>query len=216
MTDPEKSKKALLEIYTRYETWAGQFAFACEKGCATCCTRSVTMTTLEGELIYEYIMGKPELVPYLDRLPENTPAPATTTNQFALACLQESVLEEESHTWDLNPCIFLRENCCTIYPIRSFMCRSFGSRVKCELTGSAEVDPIFLTLNTIIMQCIEHLDQDRPWGNLNSILRSLTGKGEKTSLKSEPIPGFLIPPEEADRLHSQMNTLLKIIRKSTV
>lgn len=216
----ENKQKALLEIYAHYEQWARQFDFACDKGCATCCTQSVTMTTLEGELIHEYInSSKPELLSLLDCLPDDSPAPATTTNQFANTCLQGIDSEYEDQPWNLDPCLFLRENCCTIYPVRSFMCRSFGSRIKCAQSGSAEVEPLFLTLNTIIMQCIEHLDQGRPWGNLNTILRSLTKrkkKGEKgrkhAALRAEPIPGFLIPPDEADKLDSQLKTLLGIVR----
>ncbi|MDW7772243.1 MAG: hypothetical protein SCH71_05060 [Desulfobulbaceae bacterium] len=209
-------RKALVKIYGLFEKWAKDFDFACEKGCATCCTQSVTMTTLEGKLIHAYIKSDPELLPLLDHLPENSPTPAATTNRFALACLQGEETPEEDQPWNLNPCIFLRDNCCTIYPVRSFMCRSFGSRVPCHLTGSAEVDPLFLTLNTVIMQCIEHLDQGRPWGNMNTILRSLAGPGNKESkstLTAEPIPGLLIPPDEAEKLGAQLNILMGIIRK---
>ncbi|MDH3330613.1 MAG: hypothetical protein OEM01_15405, partial [Desulfobulbaceae bacterium] len=85
--------------------------------------------------------------------------------------------------------------------------------------GSAEIEPLFLTLNTVIMQCIEHIDQGRPWGNLNTILRTLKETGENVSetgnqsgLLAEPIPGFLIPPDETDKLSDQLNTLLGIIR----
>ncbi len=215
-----QKQKALQKIYDHYRKWAGQFDFACETVCATCCTQSVTMTTLEGVLIYEYIRTeKPELLPLLDNLPEDSPAPATTTNQFAHACLQGKDIGGESPSWNLNPCLFLHENCCTIYPVRAFMCRSFGSQVKCDESGSAEVEPLFLTLNTVIMQYIEHLDQSRPWGNLNTILRSLTKTGRnglkagtRSALLAEPIPGFLIPPDETDKLQHQLNTLLGIIR----
>jgi Fe-S-cluster containining protein len=168
------SHKALLKIYDLYRKWAGEFDFACEKGCATCCTQSVTMTTLEGELIYAFIRNaRPELLPVLNSLPENSRTPSTTTNRFALACLQGKDIDEENSFWNLSPCVFLKESCCSIYPVRSFMCRSFGSRVKCQDSGTAEIEPLFMTLNTVIMQCIEHLDQGRPWGNMNTILRLL-------------------------------------------
>ena len=214
------SHKALLNIYDHYRQWAKGFDIACEKGCATCCTQSVTMTTLEGELIYAFIRNdKPELLPVLNNLPENSSTPSTTTNRFALDCLREKNIDKEDSPWNLSPCVFLRENCCSIYPMRSFMCRSFGSRIKCQDSGSAEIEPLFLTLNTVIMQCIEHLDQGRPWGNMNTILHMLTATennipvpGNRPVLLAEPIPGFLIPPEEQKQLQGQLKTLLNIIR----
>lgn len=42
----------LLQIYDHFDTWARDFDFACKEGCATCCTRSVTMTTLEPGAVY--------------------------------------------------------------------------------------------------------------------------------------------------------------------
>jgi Fe-S-cluster containining protein len=214
------NRKALLDIYSNYDIWAEDYDFACEKGCATCCTQSVTMTTLEGELIHDYIVTEPDLPALLEELPENSPAPATTTNSFALACMQGMEGDENNDPWNLDPCKFLKDNCCSIYPVRPFMCRSFGSQVKCHLSGSAEITPLFLTLNTVIMQCIEHLDQGRPWGNMNAILRNLGRKGgnerkcHQPLPLSRPIPGFLIPPDEADRLSHQVHILLKIIKKT--
>lgn len=177
------------------------------------------MTMLEGELIHDYIISeKPELLDMLRKLPPSA-LNQETTNQFAAACLREEESVEDVDTWDMSPCVFLRENCCTIYPVRSFMCRSFGSRVPCDKTGEAEIEPLFLTLNTIILQCIEHLDQGRPWGNMNTILtlveKEKSGKPivqEMNYRIAEPIPGFLITEDEAASLQNQMQTLLNIIK----
>jgi len=211
-----RSGKALLKIYRLFDGWAKDFPFACEKGCATCCTQSVTMTTLEGELVYAYLREHPELLPLLGQLPEDSPTPAATTNRFARACLQGEDAAEEDPAWNFAHCIFLKKDCCVIYPVRPFMCRSFGSRVKCSESGCAEVAPLFLTLNTIIMQCIEHLDRGRPWGNMNTVLRLLTepvsnGTSATQLPRAEPLPGFLIPPEEEERLRTRMDALLAII-----
>lgn len=214
------SQEALLRIYKLFALWAEDFNFACQKGCSTCCTQSVSMTTLEGELIYDYIRTeKPEIMYMLDNLPASSYT-SRTTNQFAAACLSEEVDEDiEEETWNLTPCIFLQDNCCTIYPVRSFMCRSLGSKIPCNKIGTAEMDPLFLTLNTIILQCIEHLDQGRPWGNMNSILALLrNSETEKTNETknnlpvSKTIPGFLIPPDEKGKMLVQLQTLLKIIK----
>jgi len=181
------------------------------------------MTTLEGELILAYIDdNRPELHSLLGTLPVRGPSPVMTTNQFASACLKGEAPDEEHGGWDFTPCVFLQDGCCSIYQARPFMCRSFGSRVRCSESGAAEVAPVFLTLTTIIMQCIEHLDQGRPWGNMNTILHSFamtlqdnSGKDhDQAVLCSVPIPGFLIPPEEMEQLTTQLQTLLGIIRNT--
>lgn len=215
------SRNTLSAIYALYEQWAGAFAFACRKGCATCCTQSVTMTTLEGELIHEYLTRqRPDLLPRLATLPADSPAPWATTNQFAAACLRGEDIEEAPACWDLTPCVFLQDGSCTIYPVRSFMCRGFGSRIRCDEQGEAEVEPLFLTLNTVIMQCIEHLDQGRPWGNLNTILRRIAadkkgkeGKDRTTGLVAQPIPGFLLLPEEETALREKVQALLRLLNR---
>jgi len=212
------SRQKLLTIYKLYSNWAKEFDFACQKGCSTCCTQSVSMTTLEGELIRDYIKtNKPELLDTLKNLPASF-LNQKTTNQFAAACLREEEGEEESESWEMTPCAFLQNNCCTIYPVRSFMCRSFGSKTPCDMKGEAEIEPLFLTLNTIILQCIEHLDRGRPWGNMNTILQIAENAGSSDASKqkkifriSEPIPGFLILPDESVALENQLQKLLKII-----
>lgn len=214
-------RNVLSTIFALYEKWAERYTFACREGCATCCTQSVTMTTLEGELIHEYLSRqRPDLLPLLAVLPGSSPVPASTTNQFAAACLQGGDIAEETGGWDLTPCVFLRDGSCTIYPVRSFMCRSFGSRVRCDEQGEAEVEPLFLSLNTAIMQCIEHLDQGRPWGNMNTILRLIMAgkkRGEKidraTGLVAQPIPGFLLLPEEEAALQGKLRTLLRLLNE---
>jgi Fe-S-cluster containining protein len=213
-------RNILSTIFALYETWAGEYVFACRQGCATCCTRSVTMTTLEGELIHEYLASRrPDLLPLLAGLPDNSPVPGATTNQYAAACLRGEDIADDPGGWDLAPCLFLQDGSCAIYPVRSFMCRSFGSLVRCEEQGVAEIEPLFLTLNTIIMQCIEHLDRGRPWGNMNAVLRGIAaGKGGKAAtarggLVAQSIPGFLLLPEEETALAGKLQALLRLLQK---
>ncbi len=210
-------KNKLLRIYRLFDEWAGEYNFACGEGCATCCTRSVTMTSLEGEVIRDYINGRPELLARLHNLPVDAPTPILTTNGFAAACFREEEIANGSTTWDMRPCVFLDHNRCPIYPVRSFMCRSFGSQVRCREDTAAVVSPLYLTLTTVIMQCIEHLDQGNPWGNMLSILHCQSLTGPQTDLltkqlpRAEPIPGFFIPPGEADRLSDQIRTLMGLL-----
>jgi len=200
----------LATLYNAFAEWADTFAFACRKGCATCCTRSVTMTSLEGDEILAFLAEA-------DRLSElDAPAfqPATnrmaqaTTNAFVAAHLRgESV--EEAESWDLRPCPFLKEESCSIYPARPFGCRLFASLDPCATDGAAEMPPGYLAGATALLQYIEHLDSEGRWGSMVELLAELTagqadGYGEPTA----PIPGFLIAPDERALVEPLLRGLL--------
>jgi Fe-S-cluster containining protein len=211
------TQKKLRSIYKLFDLWAKDFSFACQPGCSGCCTQSVAMTLLEGELIIDYIKSeKPELLDKAKDLPFSKFIPLTT-NQFAAACLAEEMLAETDVSWNLSPCLFLENDHCQIYPVRSFMCRSMGSRIPCDNSGEAEMDPLFLTLNTLVLQCIEHLDRGRPWGNMHTILKIVSKEQEIQTLQdrnlriSQPIPGFLVPPAEMRQIDDKLRTLLRIV-----
>ena len=195
---------AVLEtLYKAYESWTGQYRFACRQGCAACCTQSVTMTTLEGERIIEYLQENGQIDNLAPMLAASRPTtrPVQTTNQFAADCLAQEELLPEEGAWDFTPCIFLARNLCTVYPARPFGCRSFSSTVNCATHGCAEVAPVVITVNTVVMQIIEHLNSRGGfWGNMTDILRQLlAGKGTTADphlLPARPNPGFLIPQEE--------------------
>ena len=210
-------KDIVREIYRLYEQWVRDHEFACRKGCSTCCTRSVTMTELEGRLIGDYIESHPELAGRLPVDPETLHTPSTTTNRFAELCMAGRDEQDDDDSWSFEPCSFLHDDSCLIYPVRSFMCRSFGSRVRCDESGVAEVEPWFLSLNTVIMQCLEHLDQGRPWGNMFNILRHLHNPGVNQNcaslLTSVPSPGLLLHPDEMERLGSCIQTLTNFVSK---
>ncbi|HDK43498.1 MAG TPA: hypothetical protein ENG91_02965 [Desulfobacteraceae bacterium] len=218
----ESCKKMLLaSIYETYETfWADTF-FACRKGCASCCTQSVTITTIEGNNILEYleeydVIREDDLA---GRLAAATPSlPACTTNQFAGSFLDGKVPEAGAEEWSLAPCIFLAGNCCTIYPARPFACRCFASTAPCGPEGAALLPTAVISLNTAVMQIIEHLDQGGCWGNMIEVLKSLAGlkptgggagPGHKKSKLyiSQENPGFLIPPEDEAVVVKYLNTL---------
>ena len=53
------TKKELLHaVYGVYSRWVERFPLACQKGCAACCTQSVTMTSLEGEEVLGFVKEK--------------------------------------------------------------------------------------------------------------------------------------------------------------
>lgn len=195
----------LNNIYKVFEVEEASIDFACRKGCSTCCTQSVTMTTMEGARVIAYLeeqgMAMPELPDTSGRA-----RPALTTNQLAACYLDGQEPEDEAEEpWVFEPCVFLDNDCCTIYPARPFGCRSFGSTVDCAKAGMAEVPEWFVSLDTVINQFLEHIDRGGSWGNMIDVLNHLrkdgefSGKGERL-LTNQPLPGLLIPPEDFEKI----------------
>ena len=147
-----QKKELLSSIYRVYSRWVERFPLACQKGCAACCTQSVTMTSLEGKIILDFLIedGRDSwLAEMLSQSATGNNGPALTTNQYAKACLEhQDVIEDTEGEWNFAPCVFLKENVCSIYEARPFGCRSFGSLVMCSEKGGAEIVPIHLTVNT--------------------------------------------------------------------
>ena len=193
----------LATLHDAFAQWAEPFAFACRKGCATCCTRSVTMTSLEGDGIITFLtegdrlaeLAGPAFAPAASRVGRTGQC---TTNTFVAAHLKgESVAEAES--WDLRPCPFLAEESCTIYPVRPFGCRLFASLDPCAASGVAEMPPGYLAGATALLQCIEHLDSNGCWGTMVEVLAGMhTGQAASGGQPTVPLPGFLLAPDEGE------------------
>ena len=207
-TAPENGgpKKQLLHaVYDVYSSWVERFALACKKGCAACCTQSVTMTSMEGEMIFDFVKREGRGKWLLEKLTPTCPGKskaAMSMNHFARACLNhQEVCGDNVGIWDFTPCIFLVEKTCSIYEVRPFGCRSFGSFVKCGSGRAAEMAPIHLTVNTVFTQIIEHISSDGGyWSTMNDILYSLADSnnpdGKIYLLSAQPVPGFLLEPHE--------------------
>jgi len=208
---PRPTQQLLLAtLYDAFAQWASAFAFACRKGCATCCTRSVTMTSLEGDGIMAFLdetgrrseLAAPAFQPSANRMAR------CTTNAFVAAHLAgESV--EEAESWDLRPCPFLRDESCSIYPVRPFGCRLFASQDPCAASGVAEMPPGYFAGATVLLQYIEHLDNGGRWGTMVELLAGLnTGQAENYGEPTAPIPGFLIAPDEHALIEPLLHDLL--------
>ena len=202
----EQKKEMLHAIYDVYSRWVERFPLACQKGCGACCTQSVTMTSLEGEMILAYVKaegGEEWLLARLAQAIQGKSKAAMTPNQFAEACLKHREIDDDtSGSWDFTPCVFLQDNNCSIYEVRPFGCRSFGSFVQCKADRPAEMAPIHLTVNTVLTQIIEHISSDGgSWSAMADILHSLvhceTRAGKIHLLQAQPVPGFLLEPHEA-------------------
>ncbi|MFA7348094.1 MAG: YkgJ family cysteine cluster protein [Desulfurivibrionaceae bacterium] len=200
----------LSTLHDAFAQWAGAFAFACRKGCATCCTRSVTMTSLEGDGIMAFLAERGRLSELAAPAFQPSPDRGTqcTTNTFVAAHLRgESV--EEAESWDLRPCPFLKEESCTIYPVRPFGCRLFASLDPCAASGVAEMAPGYLAGATVLLQYIEHLDSGGYWSTMVELLAGMkTGQADGYGEPTAAIPGFLIAPDERDLVEPLLQGLL--------
>ena len=204
-TGMEHKKQLLHAVYSEYSTWISRFPLACHKGCASCCTQSVTMSSLEGELIFDFLSAQGREKWLLDKLARTVPGKSRsiiTTNQFAEACFKHHEVDIDAlGCWDFTPCVFLEDEVCSIYEERPFGCRSFGSLVRCTAGRAAEMAPIHLTVNTVFTQIVEHLSSDNGcWSTMMDILHSLVYKEDMMRkphvLKARPVPGFLLEPRE--------------------
>jgi len=211
----------LWRILAVYDARVGRFSLACGPGCDACCTRSVTMTSLEGEVLGDFLQqaGRwPEMAATLREMGPSGIRPAETFNQFAALCLaQREPADDVSLTRDMAPCLLLdADGRCTVYPARPFACRSFASSCRCAADRGAEMAPLLVTLNTVVLQLIEHLDSDGGcWGNLIDILRLRDRPEENIGnevLPARPLPGFLVPPWE----EAEINAFLETLFRSTI
>jgi len=220
------SLDTLNQIYALYDDFSNGLSMACKRGCSLCCTQNVTMTTLEGRRIIQFLSLKDQEA--LLSLACGAPysqwyRPTMTTNDFAFFCLKgKAVPEEPNHDSGL-PCRFLSKNQCVVYDARPFGCRCFFSMQACKTEAMAVVEPFLVTVNTVFLQFIEHIDSGGFFGNLNDILALLASGGRKdlTNHQVHPsglprnrmIPGLLIPPEHQERMGPILRDLKTIAHR---
>ena len=221
------SKLAVLDqIYGIYDKFVGNLDIACKKYCADCCTRNVTITTLEGYLMATHMISceKSGLFENIERaIPEKRFRPQTTTNRLADLCMKgENPPEEENQSLD-GSCPLLKDNLCSIYGVRPFGCRCFVSKKDCRKHGYAQVDPFVMTVNNLFLQFIEHVDSQGFSGNLIDVLKFMASKTnrqnyEKNTLNhpdSGLIPNLkitvlMIPPEHRIKIQPILKNLQSI------
>ncbi|MDJ0784750.1 MAG: hypothetical protein QNJ22_22490 [Desulfosarcinaceae bacterium] len=212
------------QLYTIYGDFIRQQPLACTKGCSQCCTCNLTITTLEGEYLrrklpptqHSAVMQR--LVGAADR-PRYRPS--VTLNQLADLCARGEDPPEEENDPDWGACPVLADDLCPLYEVRPFGCRCMVSRHDCRQTGYAEIAPLILTVNDLILQHIEHIDAKGYSGNFTDILLFLDQPASAASyrqgqlgappdglLANQPLFTLMIPPEHREAVAP----LLKAIR----
>ena len=221
------SKLAVLDqIYCVYEEFVHTLRIACKKYCAECCTRNVTLTTLEGYFIATHMIssGKSKLFENIEgALSKKRFHPLTTTNRLADLCMKGEDFPEEKHQDSNERCPLLKDNLCPIYSVRPFACRCFVSKKDCSKQGYAEVDPFVFSVNNLFLQFIEHVDSQGFSGNLIDVLKFMASKTNRHDYKRNPLnhPGnglipnlkitvLMIPPEHRVKITPILKALQNI------
>jgi len=216
--------KLLDRIFDLYDDIIAPYDLACQKFCSDCCTRNVTLTTLEGYRIVSRLLSQDQMR-FLERLKTDRSLarfqPRTTTNEIARLCAAEKDVPAEEINSDRSVCPLLEVNLCRIYADRPFGCRCLISTQKCAKTGCAELDDFLLSVNTVFLQYIEHVDSTGRSGNLTDVLLFLEsqqnrrayeegGVTESGLIKNWPIPFLFVPPEHRDRMKPILNAIQSI------
>ncbi len=117
----------------------------------------------------------------------------------------------------------LEDGICTIYPVRPLGCRVMMSTTPCRQTGQADMPFLPLTITTVFMQFVEHLDAGGVYGSFLDLLEhagnnalgcsGLLGNddipGTVTNLK---IPALMIPPGHIEKTQSLVQALRRMIQ----
>jgi len=211
--------EALKAIYRFYDKFLEGFPLVCQKGCCTCCTTNVSVTSLEVDYLLPHLTE--DLLKRVDKEAQTQHfIPNTTINTSATLCLSGKEPPAETSFMSYKPCPLLsNDGLCTIYEKRPFACRAMSSETPCPEGGEAYMAPFLVTVNLAIYQIIEHIDSEGFYGNLLDLISLCKTKGEERLLKinsltgkiktNRPIPCFIIPPDETMRFKSFMRRLSK-------
>ncbi len=218
----ERKIDVLKQIYRIHADALEPFAVACQKGCSACCTTNLTLTTLEGMYLRTLLPDDNwrDLTTAACRRPRLIPR--ITTNQMASHCAANMELPDEIYPATLTTCPLLRNHVCSVYACRPLGCRAMVSRQRCDADGQAEMDPFVLTLNHVIMQYVEHVDQPGRFGNICDMMQALgqdslrqaylQGRLDPVTrlLANHPLTVLMAPPEHRKRLMPIMEKLNQI------
>ncbi len=226
MSNISSKLKILDHIYAIYDEFTESLNLACRKHCDHCCTCDVILTTLEG---YKITNGlSPELAEDLIRKIQAAPEiecfrPQITTNRLAIIYADGIDPPEDYISSNLSDCTILSDHQCPVYKLRPYGCRCLVSRYNCGENGYAEIDDFVLSVNTVFLQTIEHVDAGGCSGNLIDILLTMSDeenceKYRKQALHcsasglipNHPLEVMMIPPEHRSRMAPILQKLRQI------
>jgi hypothetical protein len=213
----------LQQIYTIHDGYTSDVHTACAKGCAACCTCNVAATTMEGLLVYDYLMdsGRTDQVQaILKSMPSLRYRPRLSLNQVVALCASGRQPPEEANDPNAGICPLLADGICSIYPVRPFGCRAMLSSSDCATNGEAEMPPVILSVNNVMLQYLEAIDQPGFTGNLLDVLvfmsqdtsrqGYLDGKSPDSSQRmpvNRSFPVLMVPPEHRSTIKPLIQSL---------
>ncbi len=221
------TKLAVLgKILKIYDDFAGNLDVACKRYCSQCCTRNVTLTTLEGYNIAEYLVSNKKSALFENLKDESSHKrfkPEITTNRLADLCIQGKDIPDEDSDSAWGSCPFLQDNECPVYLVRPFGCRCFVSYHNCREHGYAYAEPFVVTVNNVFLQYIEHIDAPGYSGNLTDVLLFMGSKENRRKYKTGilqnpnnglisnyPLKVLMVPPEHRQRIRPVIEAIQEI------
>jgi len=223
------TRLSILDNFFRlYDELMDKYSFSCHKGCNSCCTRNVTVTSLESLLISDYITSENGLF-FSEALKQSISLPRfipkTTVNGFASIIISGSEEPEEFLDPSWKPCPFLDSSgVCGIYVARPFHCRCMHSEQICKDTGYSVLPPFIVTLNNVFLQYIEHLDKNGFVSNMTDSVTWMLNPVNRLSYSGDSclndlpaafvrcmaMPFLMVPPEH----HAAIKPVLKAISET--
>ena len=216
---------ALDQIYQIYDNFVSGLELACRKHCAHCCTTGVTLTTVEGYKIIKKweSEGNKQWIEKIEQAATQSHFQLKiTTNQLANMCAAGIEPPAEENT-EWNTCPFLTDDLCPLYTVRPFGCRCLVSRHDCGKEGYAEIDDFVLSVNTVFLQIIEHLDAGGCTGNLPDVLGVMALKKNQQAysdgklkclsaglIANQLLKVLMIPPHHRTRIEPILKSLQEI------
>jgi hypothetical protein len=220
-----KKLDALDQIYQIYDNFTSGLDLACRKHCAHCCTTGVILTTVEGYKIAEKLESEGNMQ-WIEKIAQASKKPhfqlKITTNQLANMCAEGiEPPAEENPGW--NSCPFLTDDLCPLYTARPFGCRCLVSRHNCGKHGYANIEDFVLSVNTVMLQTIEHMDAVGCSGNILDVLDVIAGQNNRQAyeegrldcastglIANQPLKILMIPPEHRTRMEPILKSLQEI------
>jgi hypothetical protein len=218
--------KILAQIYTIYDKFAASLDLACKKYCAHCCTSGVTLTTLEGYKIIDQLTSdtNPDVIQNIHCASQKKRLrPQITTNRLAQICATGVDPPDEADNLDLQACPLLWDHQCPIYELRPYGCRCLVSRQNCGEKGYAEMDDFVLSVNTVFLQTIEHVDAGGCSGNLVDVLQAMSLEKNREAycnsalhcsanklIPNQSLEVLMIPPEHRTKMEPILQELRQV------